>query len=79
MKPSELEALKVAYPVGCRVVATARFRAAFRLHSGSDGPVGTVVGYGRKPQHIQVLRDGIKNPVTYATELWDKIVGGPGT
>lgn len=66
---------KERYPVGCRVVATTHYRATLGVYSTVRGmPTGVVVGYGRKPNLIRVLRDGLRRPDTYSVTFWDRIV-----
>jgi hypothetical protein len=32
---------------------------------------GRVVGFGANPRHVQVLRDGVKTPMTYHMDFWE--------
>ena len=34
------------------------------------GQEGVVVGYGRGDEHIRILRDGKKQPITYHASFW---------
>lgn len=75
------EELRAKYPKGRRVVATARYRAAFAFPvPRADGPTGVVVGYGRRrlitrgEGLIRVLRDGLSHPKTYHADFWEPIV-----
>ena len=33
---------------------------------------GIVVGHGRSPMLIRVLRDGLKTPITYHADFWEE-------
>lgn len=65
--------LRTAYPIGTRVVATARCRETFPPRKGAPD-TGRVVGYGHEEDQIRVVRDGQTAPKTYHVQFWDRIV-----
>lgn len=64
------------YPLGCEVVATAKYREQFPRARPRVGPVikGRVVGYGRHPDHVCVLIDGHLTKRAFHWHFWDRIV-----
>jgi len=65
------------YPLGCAVVATAKYRAQFpRARSRGAGTdiTGRVVGYGRHPDRVCVLVDGHLTKRSFHWHFWDRIV-----
>lgn len=64
------------YPLGCEVVATAKYREQFPRARPRVGPVikGRVVGYGRAEGLVRVLIDGHSGPQTFYWHFWDRIV-----
>ena len=64
--------LKAAYPLGCRVVATAQFTTQFA--TWGRGLSAVVVGYGREEDMIRVRRDGQRTVQTYHRHFWDAVV-----
>lgn len=64
--------LRTAFPVGARVVATAKYKRQFPL--ARQWTTGVVVGYGRETDLIRVLRDGTRTAVIYHRHFWDVIV-----
>lgn len=65
--------LRAAYPLGCRVVATARCREVFPARPCAPD-TAKVIGYGHEEDQIRVVRDGQVTPQTYHRQFWDVIV-----
>lgn len=65
--------LRAAYPLGCRVVATAKWHEQFRIRTGK-ADTGRVVGYGQEEDQVVIVRDGQTSRVTYHVQFWDVIV-----
>lgn len=64
------------YPLGCEVVATAKYREQFPRARPRVGPAikGRVVGYGRHPDRVLVLIDGHLTKRAFHWHFWDRIV-----
>jgi hypothetical protein len=56
------------FHVGDRVRMTPECAAAM---NGKTPRTGVVVGYGRRPHLVQILRDGLKTPASWDCEYWD--------
>jgi hypothetical protein len=63
-----------AYPKGCRVVATAKFRERYQRKFYVHPTTGVVVGHSRDSSRVRVQRDGQRSSRAYHWSFWDRII-----